>query len=64
MRTHGFRCPACGEHGEIELPDTLTRFDCPGECGAGFLKYSGTVGWSIKCVVRPVFRSPQETASD
>lgn len=59
MTTHGFRCPTCGEHGEIELPDKFTRFDCPAECGAGFVKYAGSVGWSIKCVVRPVFQSPQ-----
>jgi hypothetical protein len=60
MRWHTFHCPACDEQGEIELPDEFTRFDCPAECGAVFVKYSGRVGWAIRCVVEPVFHRPQD----
>lgn len=57
-RASKFECPACGESGIITLPEEMTRFDCPGECGASFLKYQGDGGvWHIRCVVRPVFES-------
>ncbi|MHB1208050.1 MAG: hypothetical protein ACYCZX_20975 [Rhodospirillaceae bacterium] len=55
MRQHQFKCPACDEEGVITLPDELTRFNCPAECGASFLKYKALAGWGIRCVVKPVF---------
>jgi predicted RNA-binding Zn-ribbon protein involved in translation (DUF1610 family) len=59
-RDHNFHCPACDEQGVITLPDEFTTFNCPAECGARFVKYKGMVGWSIRCVVRPVFARDDE----
>lgn len=61
-RKHAFHCPACDEQGEFELPDEFVRFECPADCGAGFVKYRGQAGWAIRCVVQPMFRSPQDIA--
>lgn len=58
-RDHHFKCPACDEEGTITLPEEFVRFDCPAQCGASFVKYRGTVGWAIRCVVQPVFSEPQ-----
>lgn len=56
---HAFECPACGEQGEITLPDEMMRFDCPADCGASFLKYPDPPGWLIRCVVRPYFQEKE-----
>lgn len=61
--TSKFHCPSCGEEGLITLPDEMMRFNCPAECGAGFLHYRGQAGWMTRCVVQPVFRSPQASGS-
>jgi predicted RNA-binding Zn-ribbon protein involved in translation (DUF1610 family) len=53
--TRKFHCPACGEEGEITLPKEMMRFNCPAECGAGFLHYHAQAGWAIRCVIKPVF---------
>jgi len=39
----------------------MTRFDCPADCGASFLKYKALAGWAIRCVVQPVFATTDAT---
>jgi hypothetical protein len=58
-REHNFKCPACDEEGVITLPDHFLTFGCLGDCGATFAKYQGQTGWSIRCVVEPVFAKSQ-----
>lgn len=60
--THEFMCPSCGENGLITFADIMDRFNCPAECGASFLHYHDGADWKIRCVVQPVFESPQGTS--
>ncbi len=60
-RHYLFICPSCGEQGEIELdPKDTGQFGCPAECGASFIEYPGLKGWTIRCVVQPVFEDEPE----
>jgi hypothetical protein len=58
--THKFQCPSCDEAGEIKLPVSFERFDCPADCGASFVHYEERHGkWRINCVM-PIRLTPTE----